>query len=282
MLGEFAVAVDRTLASLCEVLDLYVEWLDHASVDLSAEAEALAALRAFIASRTPATAARVDAACGPIYPAESVPAPRRELRRALFAVAGAACARQPLAPEQVQHVERVLLALAPALGAAGSVREPGREARVALERGRREGRRDTRYPEPGFARQLAVGALLAQYRDLGRVSQAALCDLAAQRGLKVSKANLARLEAGVAWKAAPVDDLAQILGVEPGEFYARADRAHEMAAKLSRPLLGAGMDDEVESRWFAALVATYGDAAARACVRFAAAGAVKARLPGGL
>ena len=272
------MAADRTLASLCEVLDLYVEWLDHAHVDLSAEADAIAALRAFIASRTTATAARVDATCGAIFPAAVAPAPRRELREALFAVAGAACAPQPLAPEQVQHVERVLLALAPALGAAGGVREPGREARVALERGRREGRRDTRYPEPGFARQLAAGALLAQYRDLGRVSQAALCDLAAQRGLKVSKQNLARLEAGVPWKAAPVDDLARLLGVDPAEFHARAARAHEMAAKLSQPLLGAGPDED--PRWFAALVATYGDAAARACVRFAAAGAVKARLPG--
>lgn len=267
------MAADRTLASLCEVLDLYVEWLDH--VDLGIEADAITALRAFIASRTSDTAARVDATCGAIFPATAAPTPRRELREALFAVAGAACAPQPLAPEQVQHVERVLLALAPALGAAGGVREPGREARVALERGRREGRRDTRYPEPGFARQLAAGALLAQYRDLGRVSQAALCDLAGQRGLKVSKQNLARLEAGVPWKAAPVDALARVLGVEPAEFHARAARAHEMAAKLSQPLLGAE-----DPRWFASLVATYGDAAARACVRFAAAGAVKARLPG--
>ena len=266
-------AVDRSLAALCETLDVAVEWLTDAGIDHAGEEEALASVRAFIACCTPETARRVDDACAAIYPAEAVTGARRALRTSILAVAGAACLAAPT-PEQLAQVERTLLRSVAEVGSAAGKTDPAREARVVLERARKAGRKASRYPEPGFARQLAIGCLLAQYREIGRLSQTALCDLAAKRGLRVPKAALARLEAGVPWKDAPLDEIVRLLGQNPLEFQERARRAHEFAEKLTRPI---GVRSE--ERWFAELVAVHGDTAARACVRFAAAAALAVPVP---
>lgn len=268
------MAEDRTLPALCELLDVMVDWLEAARIDHEGEQEALGAVRAFVALRNGATARRLDGACAAIHPPDAVSGARLELRRAILSVAGAACLATPTR-EQLAGVERSLIASAAEIGRTADVADPAREARVVLERARREGRKSNRYPEPGFARQLALGCLLAQYREMGRLSQAALCDLAARSGVKVPKGNLARLEAGVPWKDAPVDELVRLLGQHPLEFRERAVRAHDFAARLTRPI-GVRSED----RWFAELVAVHGDSAARACVRFAAAAALASPVNG--
>ena len=268
------MAEDRTLPAFCELLDVMVDWLEAAKIDHEGEEEALAAVRAFVALRNGATARRLDGACAAVHPPEAVTGARRDLRRAILALAGAACLPSPTR-EQLAGVERALIAGATEVGRAAAVLDPAREARVVLERARREGRKTSRYPEPGFARQLALGCLLAQYREMGRLSQGALCDLAARSGVKVPKASLARLEAGVPWKGAPLDELVTLLGQHPQEFRERAVKAHDFAARLTRPI-GVRSDE----RWFAELVAVHGDTAARACVRFAAAAALAAPLNG--
>ena len=265
------MAEHRTLSAFCELIDVMVDWLETAKINHEGEQEALSAMRGFIALRNASTAQRLDAACGTVFPPESVSGPRQYLRVAILALAGVACLTTPTG-EELAEVEQVLLAAAGEVGRAASISDPVKAARLTLERARRDGRKTTRYPEPGFARQLAMGCLLAQYREMSRLSQAAFCELAHSHGIRLQKSNLARLESGCAWKDAPVDQLAKLLGQHPEEFHQRAGRAHDFAARLTRPM-GVVSDE----RWFAELVAVHGDAAARACVRFAAAAALVQR-----
>lgn len=244
-----------------------VEWFDQGQEAHHTEDGALQALRAFYAFRSQSTAHGLDRACAAIYPAHAGQSEaHRALRRAILAVAGAACL-PTLTPEQRQELDRRLLSEAAMVGAGVGVPDADRRARVALEKARKGGRGVTRYPEPGFARLLARGSLLAQHRDLARMTPDALCAAAVARGQRVTRAQLARLEAGQPWREAPVELLVTLLGQEPSHFERRATVTHDTARDLAHKVLGVA----ATPRWFAELVAVHGDHAARACLRFAAA-----------
>lgn len=258
----------RTLSAFCEVLDTMVGWLDAAEVEHNGELAALSALRLSIAVPSDSTVSATNTACSAIYPAEAVVGPRRDLRGAILLLALAALT--PPTKEQLDICQRMMLAYAANVGIAVGVKDAARLARLALDRGQAEGRQASRFPEPGFARSLALGCVIAHLREQGKLSAVDLCRLAGERGCRMTVRNLGRLEGGNAWKDAPVDELAACFGQSPAELRARATAAHDLALKIMGTFGIAPSE-----RWFAEVVALYGEKAARSAISLAAVGAVK-------
>lgn len=259
----------RDLAAFCELLDTMAEWCEQSTEGASLVEscrEALSAVRVAVALRTDETAARVNDACATIAD-EKARGLKREFLGALFLVARGAIDVSPT-PAQINAAERLLLTHATNAGTMLGVKDAAREARMAIDRGRTSGRKADRYPEPGFAQQLALGALLAQYRELGRMSPDALCTLASSKGVKITRASLARMEGGTASKEAPLDAVVVCLGHDPKQFRARAAHCHNLARELAKKV--SGTDSE---RWFGEFVAIYGDRGARSTLSLAACAA---------
>lgn len=259
------------LTAFCEVLDTMVEWCEQTpegSSLVEASRDALSAVRTAVTLRTDDTVKRVNESCGRIADA-SATGMRREFLCALFLVARGAVEPSRTASD-VGAAERVLLTHAANLGTLLSVSDAARQARLALDRGRTSGRKPERYPEPGFARQLALGALVAQYRERGRLSPEALCALASSRGIKLTRVALSRIENGTASKDAPIDAIAACLGHDPKLFRLRAERSHDLARELAKRVSG-----EDSERWFGDFVAVHGDRGARSTLTLAACAAAR-------
>lgn len=267
---------EREIAGFCEVIDLMVSWIQDAEILHTDEAAALQATRTFVAFASRDTAEAQERACAQIYPADLGLTPELvELRRAILIVAGAAVYRANAAAvsdEIFGGWERLLLTHATHVGTLLHVNDPARLARVALHKAKNAGHKPSRFPEPEFARQLAVGVVLAQYRRLRKLSQKALCDLVVARGTRLTVARLARLEAGQTWKDAPWMRIAECVGVTHHELQRRGAAAHAFAQEIARRLPVTNLE-----RWFAETVAVDGEDAARACLLVGAVAAV--RLP---
>lgn len=266
------MAITRTLLGFVEVLDTMVEWYERANETSEPVRRALDAVRVAASVPTVATCAALDAPMTAATDANADGA-RGELLCALVLVASTVVneAAGRATPSTFAAAERLLLTHAATLGRLLGVKEAGREARLALDRGLAEGRRADRFPEPGFARELARGALLAQYRDFGRLSQDDLVRLATSRSVKVTKALVARIEGGTASKGAPVDALFACFDLTPSETRRRAEMAHDLAREMACRVAGG----EINERWFAEFVALFGEAKARAVVTVAACGAAR-------
>lgn len=266
------MSAPRTLLGFVEVLDTMVEWYERSAEPSEVVRRALDAVRVAASVPTAATCAALEA---PMVAAADPRADgaRGELLCALVLVATTVVREAAVGatPEHYAGAERVLLTHAANLGKLLGVKDAGKEARLALDRGRAEGRRADRFPEPGFARELARGALLAQYRDFGRLSQDDLVRLATSRGMKVTKALVARIEGGTAAKTAPVDALFACFELSPDETRRRAEVTHDLAREMACRVAGSDVSD----RWFAEFVALFGEAKARAVVTVAACGAAR-------
>lgn len=259
----------RDLSAFCEVLDTVVEWAEQRGESIDGVRDALNAVRVGVSVPTPFTREAIRLACRRVSDPDATGA-RRELLCALMLVAQGAV-QITLQPSDVSAAERLLLTHATNAGRALGVPDAAKTARLALDRGRAEGRRADRFPEPGFVPQLALGSLLAQYRDLGRMSQDDLVARAASRGVKITRAQLARIEGGTAARGAPLDALFECMGHDAVEARLRAERAHDLARDLALKVSG-GQPSE---RWFAEAVALFGERVARAAVTLAAGAAAR-------
>lgn len=265
-----AIKTPRDLSAFCEVIDTLVEWFEQRGESIEGVRDALDAVRIAVSVPTPSTRAAVQLACERVGDPAATGA-RRELLCALMLVAQGAV-QITLQPADVTAAERLLLTHATNAGRALGVSDAAKVARLAMERGRAEGRRADRFPEPGFVPQLALGSLLAQYRDLGRMSQDDLVKRAIARGVKVTRAQLARIEGGTAARDAPLDALFECMGQNAIEARLRAERAHDLARDLLLKVTGA---TESSERWFAEAVALSGERSARAAVTLAAGAAAR-------
>lgn len=264
-----ATKTPRDLSAFCEVLDTVVEWFEQRGESIDGVRDALDAVRVAVSVPTPSTREAIRLACQRVSDPDATGA-RRELLCALMLVAQGAV-QITLQPADVTAAERLLLTHATNAGRALGVPDAAKTARLALDRGRAEGRRADRFPEPGFVPQLALGSLLAQYRDLGRLSQEDLVKRAASRGVRISKAQLARIEGGTAARDAPLDALFECVGQDAIEARLRAERAHDLARDLSLKVSGG----EPSERWFAESVALFGERVARAAVTLATGAAAR-------
>lgn len=267
--------MSRDLNAFCEVLDTVVEWVDGAdNPDMMSDAlrEAISAVRTAVTLRTPETVARLDEACR-LASDPAATGVKRELLCAVFLVSRGALQTSPLSAKDLGEAERLILTHAANAGGLLGISDAAKQARIALDGGRTSGRKPSRFPEPGFARQLAIGCLIAQYRDLGRLSQPDLVRLATSKGVKITKAQLARVEGGTAAANAPVDALIICLKHDPAEFRIRGDKTLELAREIARRVSGA-KDSE---RWFAEFVSVFGERGARACLTVAACAGARLR-----
>jgi len=270
--------MNRRLAAFCEVLDVMAEWMEAAGGYGPVEREALAATRSCIASGVPRAAERAYAAwlaLDATHRGSPSPPPTGDFREALLLVCrGSISAPAEVTAATLNQAERILLTHAANVGAAAGVRDAGRAARVALEGGLRDGRKTSRFPEPGFARQAALGACLRLARSHARMDPAAVCAQAGRRGVRIAPAALTRYENGHHGRDAPTDVLAECVGLRGAELRARAELAHRMAQELAARH---GVSDR--ERWFAEVVAVDDEDTARSYLAVCAAAAARVPSP---
>lgn len=267
---------NKRLAAFCEVLDTMADWMEEAGAPVGdMEREALASARACVASPTDRSKGRTYTAWAVLNAAATTsPAttPTRDFRDAILLVCrGALSSEAELTAESLAFAERVLLTHATNAGAALGVRGAAQAARVALDAGKRDGRKPSRFPEPGFAKQLCLGSVLRRVRVHGRMEPADVC-AAVERsgGPKLTPRGLALIEGGNPGRGAPVDAVAEALGRSPDDVRARGAMAHALASEFA---LRAGVADP--ERWFAEVVSVDGEEVARAYVLAASAAAVR-------
>lgn len=267
----------REVEAMCALIDAVTDWCDARGLDHRAEDRLLDAVRIFCASgAVSGSAAHVamDAAVMSIYPPANAPTPVQvDLRCMLLIVPGLVVEARKNGGgtvEGVRAAERALLTHASRIGSAIGHPDPDGEARRALDAGRAQGRGAERFPEPGFARQLALGAVIAHLRAQARFEPADLCRAVTARGTPLSTHQLGRLEAGNTWAKAPLDSIATVFGITRRNVEEWAAGAHALAAQLAGHS-GAGTGE----RWFADTVAVDGRGAATAWIIAAAAAAVR-------
>lgn len=261
-------------SDLCAALRAFARWVDAPAVD--AEVRAVDAVDAFCAEPSRERWSALEAAVLAVLPPEAGTGHAVLLRRGVnvlataaydarrWAVAGAPASQ---VAQRWSDAGRDLLALGVMLAGATGRRDPPRAARVAMEDAARGPRPATRFPEPGFARLLAQGLVLAQRRELAKLTPAALATAATAPGIEVTRAQVQRVEAGLQWQPTLLLALARALSLEPEDLEHRAGLAHDTAQSVASSVLGI----EAGPRWFAELVAVCGEEAARAVVRVAAA-----------
>lgn len=267
----------REVEAMCALIDAVTDWCDARGIDHRAEDKLLDAVRIFCASGavdgSPAHR-EMDAAVVSIWPPSNAPTPVQvDLRCMLLIVPGIVVETRKQGGgtvEQVRAAERALLTHASRIGAAIGHPDPDGEARRALDAGRTQGRGGERFPEPGFARQLALGAVVSHLRAQARFEPADLCRAVSARGTALSTQQLGRLEAGGMWAKAPLDSIAAVFGITRRNLEDWAAGAHTLAAQLAGHS-GAGTGE----RWFADTVAVDGRVAAEAWVKAASAAAVR-------
>ena len=268
----------RTIDGWCEVLDTMLEWCDERGVCTPADHAAADAVRSLVSFFCDETRRQALHTCNVLVGAGQPSGPLLELRSAIILVfRGGEEAGGKVSSIDYAEGSRKLLAHAVNLGAILGVPNAATVARDALDKGTRGGRQDHRYPEPGFARQLALGSVAACHRELARLSHADLVKLLAARGVQASPQNLARFERGLPWKGANLTALALCLGTRDDLLRRRANVAFTLAATFASKV---GAEDS--ERWFAQLVSIYGDNTARAYLTITAPAAVNTadeRLP---
>lgn len=261
-------------ADLCAALRAFAGWVD--APPLEAELRAVDAVEAFCAQATRERWAVLEAAVLAVLPPEAGTGHAVLVRRGVNVLATAAydarcwaVAGSPASQvaQRWSDAGRDLLALGVSLAEATGRRDPPRAARVAMEDAARGARPMTRFPEPGFARLLAQGLVLAQRRELAKMTPAALATAATAPGIEVTRAQVQRVEAGLQWQPTLLLALARALSMDPEDLELRASAAHDTAQGVASSVLGI----EPGLRWFAELVAVCGEDAARAVVRVAAA-----------
>lgn len=268
----------RDLSAFCEVLDTMFEWCDAAPAEaitgLGGMRVAANAVRSAIAHRSAESIATLNNSCSAAEDPGATGA-RQHILSAVFLVARGAMLDVPAGQDELAKAERLLLSHAVELGKILGVEDSGRIARLALDRGRSEGRRNDRFPEPGFARALIIGSLIVLYREIGRMTRADIVRSASGRGVKLTEALLARVEGGTASRGAPVDEIVRCLGQTPSEFHRRAEHAHGLATAIAATAAGKPTDPH---RWFAETVSVYGERTARACVDVAVGASVRLKV----
>jgi len=266
----------REVEAMCALIDTVMDWIDARMIDHSTEDRMLGAVRIFCASGgvDGSSAHRaMDDAARTIYPPDAAPTPVQvDLRCMLLIVPGLVMNARKAGGgtvDEVRAAERGLLTHASRIGAVVGHADADGDARRALEAGRAQGRGGERFPEPGFARQLALGAVIANLRAQAHFSPADLCRAVSARGTTMTVAQLSRLEAGHGWAKAPLDSIAAVFSTTRRNLEDWGAGAHALASQLAaHSQLGTG------ERWFADTVAVVGERAARAAVDFASAAAV--------
>lgn len=270
--------MNKRIAAFCEVADTIAEWCEGAGVDLGAAREALAAARARIAAPNERTFDRAYAAWFALNHEQAqrpAPTPLSDVREAVLLVCRASVADKAEHDDvSLAAAERILLAYATNVGIALGVRDAGRLARVALDEGKRVGRAPSRFPEPGFARQAALGAVFRLARVHARFQPADVCRIAATHGAKLNGAALTRFENGHHGRDAPVEALARTVGESVDVLHARAELAHRLAQENA---VRHGVTDP--ERWFAEVVAVDDETTARAHLHVGASAASRVARP---
>ena len=135
-----------------------------------------------------------------------------------------------------------------------------------------------KFPDATFARQLALGQVFARYREMSKFSQQDLClrvNAQSDGRITITPGQLAKLEAGIAWRDAPLDAIAQALGQTRDAIAARGEAAHTFAANLA-----VFMGIESRDDWFREMVSIDGENVARAVVMSAASVALRRNVGG--
>lgn len=260
----------RHIDGWCEVLDTMVEWCGERGIETTEDRTAIDAVRSLVSFYCTETRRRAVFACNVLLAAGQPAGALLELRSAILLVyRGGEDAGGKVSPADYAEGSRRLIAHATSLGTILGIANAATVAREALDKGTAGGRQDHRYPELGFARQLALGSVVACYRELSRLSHADVVKLLASKGVQVNTQNLARFERGLPLKGASLAALALCFGTRDDLLRRRADVAFNLAATFASKV---GADDP--ERWFAQLVSIYGDNTARAYLTITAPAAV--------
>ena len=280
-------AADRALNGMCSIIYLMLQWVERANIPCDDERDAFQASRVLILRRDVSMIERQKAACTRIYPAHDAErAEVRELRSAVLTLVPGIYALDSKAPAKDirrDHAERerLILTYACNLGALLKIQDAARQARMAATEGKpwSEGEsKPGKFPDATFARQLVLGQVFARYREMSKLSQQDLClrvNAQSEGRIKVTPGQLAKLEAGIAWRDAPLDAIAEALGQTREAIEARAVAAHTFAVNLA-----AFMGIESRDDWFREMVSIDGENVARAVVMSAASVALRRNVGG--